>query len=222
MNHTPSRRADSVPLPAAPEFRALPDLGDATVRGMCALPPTGWYCTRSAGHDGPCAAHQGIGPAGAQGSRASMKRKPDEIRGQFFKQLSATERLKVLRVFLDISDAAAAEVNSHSIEAKLLSVILQPAAPDTARGGAVAAVDDLLYEHARAVMQLREYGHSPDRADNVRTTEDAIRAAVAAGPRPQVLSQANTERDGWTAAAKALYDMRPGDQHAAKPTGSQR
>lgn len=23
----------------------------------CSKPPTGWYCTRAAGHDGPCAAH---------------------------------------------------------------------------------------------------------------------------------------------------------------------
>jgi hypothetical protein len=23
----------------------------------CNVPPAGWYCTREAGHDGPCAAH---------------------------------------------------------------------------------------------------------------------------------------------------------------------
>ena len=23
----------------------------------CEVPPAGWYCTRPAGHDGPCAAH---------------------------------------------------------------------------------------------------------------------------------------------------------------------
>lgn len=58
-----------------------------------------------------------------------MKRTDNQIRCQFFKKLSAAERLKMLRVFLDMSDAAAAEVNSHSIEAKLLSVILRPAGP---------------------------------------------------------------------------------------------
>lgn len=58
-----------------------------------------------------------------------MKRTDDQIRCQFFKELSAAERLKVLRVFLDIPDAAASEVNSHSIEAKLLSKILRPTAP---------------------------------------------------------------------------------------------
>jgi hypothetical protein len=56
-----------------------------------------------------------------------MKRTDDQIRCQFFKELSAGERLKVLRVFLNIPDAAAAEVTSHSIEAKLLSTILRPA-----------------------------------------------------------------------------------------------
>lgn len=25
--------------------------------GRCSLPPSGWFCTRDAGHDGPCAAH---------------------------------------------------------------------------------------------------------------------------------------------------------------------
>ena len=58
-----------------------------------------------------------------------MKRTNNQIRCQFFKELSATERLKVLRVFLDIPDAAAAEVKSHSIESKLLTVILRPTAP---------------------------------------------------------------------------------------------
>lgn len=36
---------------------------DASTQGadandVCQLPPDGWYCTRGAGHDGPCAAHQ--------------------------------------------------------------------------------------------------------------------------------------------------------------------
>ena len=25
--------------------------------GSCTVPPPGWFCTRDAGHDGPCAAH---------------------------------------------------------------------------------------------------------------------------------------------------------------------
>ena len=25
--------------------------------GICAIPPDGWACSRSAGHDGPCAAY---------------------------------------------------------------------------------------------------------------------------------------------------------------------
>lgn len=24
----------------------------------CTVPPEGWYCTRQAGHEGPCAAHK--------------------------------------------------------------------------------------------------------------------------------------------------------------------
>lgn len=24
----------------------------------CTIPPEGWFCTRTAGHEGPCAAHQ--------------------------------------------------------------------------------------------------------------------------------------------------------------------
>ncbi len=26
--------------------------------GACTIPPAGWYCTRTPGHDGPCAAHE--------------------------------------------------------------------------------------------------------------------------------------------------------------------
>jgi hypothetical protein len=29
----------------------------------CTIPPSGWYCTRGAGHDGPCAAVPGTSPA---------------------------------------------------------------------------------------------------------------------------------------------------------------
>lgn len=31
-------------------------IGDHAPLGKCRRPPAGWYCTRSAGHDGPCAA----------------------------------------------------------------------------------------------------------------------------------------------------------------------
>lgn len=40
---------------AAPERAAIP-MTDAN--DICQVPPDGWYCTRKAGHDGPCAAHQ--------------------------------------------------------------------------------------------------------------------------------------------------------------------
>jgi len=30
--------------------------GKETETGRCEVPPIGWYCTRDAGHDGPCAA----------------------------------------------------------------------------------------------------------------------------------------------------------------------
>ena len=36
--------------------RRLDDLA-APEPETCTLPPKGWYCTRQAGHDGPCAAH---------------------------------------------------------------------------------------------------------------------------------------------------------------------
>lgn len=29
---------------------------DAFGRGLCLLPPAGWWCSRGAGHEGPCAA----------------------------------------------------------------------------------------------------------------------------------------------------------------------
>ncbi len=30
----------------------------ANIRAGCYRPPEGWYCTRSRGHEGPCAAHE--------------------------------------------------------------------------------------------------------------------------------------------------------------------
>lgn len=30
---------------------------EGIVAGACAAPPSGWYCTRTPGHDGPCAAY---------------------------------------------------------------------------------------------------------------------------------------------------------------------
>ncbi|WP_242137010.1 hypothetical protein [Sphingomonas sp. TREG-RG-20F-R18-01] len=35
---------------------ALPLAHPAAQQGECQIPPTGWYCTRKAGHEGPCAA----------------------------------------------------------------------------------------------------------------------------------------------------------------------
>jgi hypothetical protein len=37
---------------------ALPTFGGASnyTHPQCQLPPPGWWCTRRAGHDGPCAA----------------------------------------------------------------------------------------------------------------------------------------------------------------------
>jgi hypothetical protein len=37
------------------------DLAMAPVPEDCKLPPQGWYCTRQAGHDGPCAAYLNSG-----------------------------------------------------------------------------------------------------------------------------------------------------------------
>ena len=43
----------------APVQQAAPsDDGWTDANDICQLPPEGWYCTRTAGHDGPCAAHQ--------------------------------------------------------------------------------------------------------------------------------------------------------------------
>lgn len=35
--------------------------------GPCKLPPDGWFCTRPAGHDGPCAAHPTLSAMAAPG-----------------------------------------------------------------------------------------------------------------------------------------------------------
>lgn len=49
------RHANSVgavaPVPAG-------TITETDANDICQLPPDGWYCTRKAGHDGPCAAHQ--------------------------------------------------------------------------------------------------------------------------------------------------------------------
>jgi hypothetical protein len=34
-----------------------------TVKAVCEIPPTGWYCTRQPGHDGPCAAWENVRPS---------------------------------------------------------------------------------------------------------------------------------------------------------------
>jgi hypothetical protein len=33
--------------------------------GPCTIPPAGWYCTRTPGHEGPCAALRSVGPTPA-------------------------------------------------------------------------------------------------------------------------------------------------------------
>lgn len=107
-----------------------------------------------------------------------MKRTDDQIRRQFFKELSAAERLKVLRVFLDIPDAAAAEVNSHSIEAKLLSVVLRPAA----RVSGVELPFPALPANAWDRFQsLRKILHTPGYCAGTKYTErEAFDMATAA------------------------------------------
>ena len=37
--------------------RRDPRTGKTLPSSSCTLPPTGWYCTRTPGHEGPCAAH---------------------------------------------------------------------------------------------------------------------------------------------------------------------
>jgi hypothetical protein len=32
-------------------------LGPGAFDGQCEVPPPGWWCSREAGHDGPCAAY---------------------------------------------------------------------------------------------------------------------------------------------------------------------
>jgi hypothetical protein len=31
---------------------------DAIMKDACTVPPAGWFCTRTKGHDGPCAARE--------------------------------------------------------------------------------------------------------------------------------------------------------------------
>ena len=37
-----------------PEY--VPGLGDRDTTSRCCVPPPGWKCTQTPGHDGPCAA----------------------------------------------------------------------------------------------------------------------------------------------------------------------
>lgn len=45
--------AQLVPGHTGPVYLAL----HSSPAPVCPLPPTGWYCTRPPGHEGPCAAH---------------------------------------------------------------------------------------------------------------------------------------------------------------------
>jgi len=40
----------------------------------CTLPPSGWRCTREAGHDGPCAAVPSSPEQGGEGAAAALLR----------------------------------------------------------------------------------------------------------------------------------------------------
>ena len=42
------------------------DLRQASAPAVCTVPPAGWHCTRTPGHDGPCAASQASTPDGRQ------------------------------------------------------------------------------------------------------------------------------------------------------------
>ena len=57
LGTTQSAYVDTL-FPRRPMQMATTAVAQSGNRTTCLAPPQGWVCTRPAGHDGPCAAHQ--------------------------------------------------------------------------------------------------------------------------------------------------------------------